>query len=213
MKDRLEIGEVVQTKWDSRPLKVIAWDDIEVFYDCWWPELGKWTFGAVRRKAIYYRMSVRRFVEGMKRLRMDPVTAEARELHRPDLPLRLYRTKSFSWASAAYSSRAHFGTALESAGVVLADLGPLQCSSVALLPRTQRGACGLPCYLRKDQGTAFSALDVLWAAYKAQRPYQNRASDGIGLFRSGLAAKGIPSFYVGEYHDVAGITREFGESR
>jgi hypothetical protein len=145
----------------------------------------------------------------MKRLRVDPVTAEERELHRPDLPLRLYRAHSFSWASAAYPSRAHFDAALRDAGVIPGDLAPLQCSSVALYPLTQRGAYGMPCYLRSDSGSALSATDVLWAAYGAQRPYQNQASRGIGLFRSGLAAKGIPSYYVGEYHDIAGITREF----
>ena len=206
----LEIGEVVGTRWDSRPCRVLAFDAIEVFYDSWWPEIDQWTFGVRRRRATYYRMPTDLFLDSLIRLRKEPMGVQEASLHRPDLPLRAYRDRRFSWGRARYPNRESFAKALGDAGMDIARLPTLATDRIVLVRRTPRGALKKGPIVSTDDGGSLSALDVLWNAQKLQALHQ--ASDpaaGIGIYRLGLESRGLPSYVVGEYHDPYGATERF----
>jgi hypothetical protein len=207
----LEIGEVVQTRWDKRPFRVLAFDEVEVFYDCWWPEIEQWTFGAKRKKSIYYRMATDRFLESVIRLRIDIPSEEELLLHRPELPLRAYRDRSFSWTVGQAPNHEVFSSKLTLAGVNVEKLAQLPAAEIVLLPRTDGGAVKKGVLVKASDGHSISGLEVLWAANNAQAQYQKNPSNGVGIYRSGIAQRGLPSYYIGEYHDLSGASKRFEE--
>ena len=89
----LLLGGVYLTKWDDRPFRVLAFDEFEVFYDCYWPSIDKWTFGNLRSKGYYYRMTLQRFLEDVKFIREQPLTVQELQTFRPELPFRVCRNK------------------------------------------------------------------------------------------------------------------------
>jgi hypothetical protein len=192
----------VQTRWDKDPSRVLAFDDQEVFYDSWWPTLNSWTFGIRRSAAVYYRMDLARFLDSAVKLDATPLTQQERALHRPDLPLRVYRELRFSWDSGLFSDRAEFVNALQMAGMDAASMPPLDTTAIVIVPQTAKRHVKTGVLISAESGLSLSGVEVLWGAYCAQAPYQRWPSRGIGLYRHGLRRRGIPSYIIGGFSEI-----------
>lgn len=206
MLSNLKIGDVVKTHDDSRPRRVLFCDHIEVFYDSAWGAPERWTFGSSRRRCIYYRMSLSRFVDGAEFIRHEALTPEERDVHQPHLPMRLLRFESACWSPPSAGSLEQFRGEISrlSPSMSAPASVELDCHEIALSPHPGTSRVPPPTIVDPH---SISTIDLLCIAYEAQRPFQRVSSEGIGLYRSGLAARGVPSYYIGQYHDAAGITR------
>lgn len=93
---QLSLGAVFEVQHSDKPCRVLAFDELEVFYDAYrgagLSEEG-WTFGLSGRECIYYRHATPLFLDSAKKLRVDPPSPDAMALHRPDLPLRFGRSR------------------------------------------------------------------------------------------------------------------------
>ena len=81
------------------PQRILAMDQLEVLFD--WEAQGapkEWMIGTnAKRKTGYLRLPVA-FLKAKGRChRVEPLTEAERAFHRPDLPLRAFRTKSIAW--------------------------------------------------------------------------------------------------------------------
>jgi hypothetical protein len=199
---QLCVGAVFELKDARRPHKVIAFDELEVFYDVgrdplFEPPEENWTFGLSNRTCVYYRHTTPLFLDGAKRLRVEEPTPQFNALHRPDLPLRYARSPHAQWHETPLPSREEFMAYLHRADASLLELPPLNARELALIPRSPKGAFQRPVLVNADHATGFSAVEILWQAHQLQRRFKHDAMTGIGLYRLGLAKKGVPSFLLG----------------
>lgn len=58
-----------------------------------------------------------------------------------------------------------------------------------------------------DNPNHFECAELIWKAKELQESVNNQTSKGIGLYRIGFE-KGLPSYYIGEYFDKAGLLNE-----
>jgi hypothetical protein len=181
-------GDVLQVTWDDRPIRVLMADDAEAFYDAHLPEVG-WNL-ARARTAIYYRTTTSLLQSSAERIRSDPLSKQEREKHRPDLPMRLFRSRKADWHKP-----------LREWPNIDADL-KIGCERLALIPYGPKGAPLKPVVVKAADGRAFSGAELLAAAHEVQTA-ECTAIEGAGLYRSGIS-RGIPSYYLWGATDQAG---------
>ena len=205
--EELSVGLVVQTDWDARPLRVLAFDRAEFLYDCWWPHVGGWGLQNLRGKAYYYRTSTQFLLTRAKALRVDPLTDVERLVHRPDLPLRVLRFAELEWGDAVASSLDEFSSWLSASAPAVSiskdDLA-LDIPVVALAPFGPKGGLKKPISIAASNGANFSSLELLWQAARLQGPTASQLRHGVGIYRLGYST-GRPLFYLWGFHDRAGI--------
>jgi hypothetical protein len=201
MKDKLTLGGVYKTDWDDRPFRIIGLDDVEVFYDCLWPHDNSWTFsGNFKKKCYFYRTS--RPVFERKSVQQDivPLTTEEKQAFRPDLPMRLCRSKALSWNDFNVSGLKEFP-----------DFDflqqKLQAGKIVLLPYGNKGGLKKGTIVTANNGAYFDCEELIWKAKRIQESVNNETSKGIGIYRIGFEIR-LPSFYIGQYIDSVGIMTE-----
>ncbi|HRH38952.1 MAG TPA: hypothetical protein PK760_11430 [Flavobacteriales bacterium] len=198
----LELGGLHRLEWDVRPMRVIGFDEHEVFYDCQWEHDGMWTFsGNYKRRCVFYRMPVVLFATRSERIGHAPLTEVERDAFRPDLPMRMGRTRDLKW-----------NTEWAMGGEQLSQLLPLPSGSGAL----DLNAAILIPYGPKDapkRGVVVNSINgvltvgrLLLEAKRIQEAVNPQVSNGVGLYRLGWD-KGLPSYCTGEYADRAGIMK------
>ncbi len=189
--DDLHLGAVLQINWDARPIRIIALDDVEVFYDCWWPHDNVWGFGTTRGTCSYYRVPRKLLAERSKYVRTEIFTPSEESRHRPDLPLRLAALRDVDWpveqAIAKFSEAISFLGANE----------PLRASKLVLCPFGPKGGSKKGIVVIPADGEAFSVPELLILGARIQAPNLRNTlpTSGIGLYRLGLQ-NGVPSFYL-----------------
>lgn len=200
---QLNVGDVYEPGGpDKRPIRVLMFDEIVVYYDTWWPE-GGWTLSRFWRSAAFYRMATDWVVTGT-RIRQDPISDKERERYRLDLPLRIHRHPSLNWAHLEAETPEQATIAAATRGVNIAEWPALKTEKVTLIwfPRWP-SATMLHTTVAATSGGEIVASDLLW---HAQRLVSQQVVDGgIGLFRLGLH-RGVPSYSVWGSHDPAGGT-------
>lgn len=82
----LHAGAVFQREWDNRPIRIIAFDDEQVMYDCWWPHVPGWGIDSLNRTIAYYRLPLSLFLNKSRYLRTEEYTKAELSVLRPDLP-------------------------------------------------------------------------------------------------------------------------------
>lgn len=203
----LEIGSVYQVEWDRRPYRVIGLDDVEVFYDCMIDEQS-WIFsGNFGKKCFFYRTSV--LVFGAKSTKIDhiPLSKEEQVFFRPDLTMRIGRTKQLNW------NQMNFGTRNDLDHFIHLNLPEdftaqkVETNAIIVYPYGPAGGLKKGEKIIADNGTYFSAAELIWKSKEIQESVNRNPSDGIGLYRIG-AEKGFPSYYIGEYLDKANLLKE-----
>jgi hypothetical protein len=205
--EELSVGLVVQTDWDARPFRILAFDRAEFLYDCWWAHLDGWGLQDLRGKAHYYRGSTQLLLARAKAVRVDPLTEAERAVHRPDLPLRLLRFAELEWHDAATSSLDEFSSwfSLSAPGISISkDDVALDMPAMGLAPFGPKGSLKKPVLIAASNGTNFSSLELLWRAASIQGPLARNLRHGVGIYRLGYSA-GRPSFYLWGFHDRAAI--------
>lgn len=202
----LKVGGIYQTTWDASPWRVIGFDAMEVFYDCLWSHNQQWSFASnLKKKCFFYRMSSSLFSGNSHLLEILEISPEERNVFQPNLPLRLGRIKSFQWSSFPYES---FGQFLEDAnGIHDWALETVECARLVLIPSGPKGGLKKGVVVEARNGQAFSATELIWKAYQIQDGVNCSENGGIGIYRLGFQ-HGLPSYYIGEYYDQAGILKE-----
>jgi hypothetical protein len=206
--DAIAVGSVLQPDWDDRLHRIILMDEIEVFYDVWWPHAAEWGFSNLRGEGHYYRVPTNLLRSRSTVLRSEPLTDVELAVHRPDLPLRLLRSPSMQWSKTQYQSIAGFIRAhqddIERLRISDNDVA-LDAPQVFLAPFGAGGRSKRPVAIRAMNERNFSSIELLWRAYEVQAPHHRQSANGIGIYRSGFKSRG-PSFYLWGYDDMAGHT-------
>lgn len=203
----LELGGVYKVEWDERPFKVIAFDEVEVFYDCRWPHDEAWGFKNTDN-ASYYRTLTSVFTNRAKQIGKETLDYDEMLLYRPDLPLRLCRFNDFNWQERVFTSKedlkqfsfyeALANKYLNTAEIVLKPLG-----------KNGRTKKGKKITAEKEE---LSYLELIYHANNMQSAYVQNAKSGIGLYRIGVE-KRLPSYYIGNYYDNADHIKYYEEQK
>jgi hypothetical protein len=192
------VGAVFEPPRDKRPVRVIAFDAFEVFYEVDYGHDVGWSAGLSRKPIIYYRNITPLFLDGAKRLRVDTPAPRYLALHRPDLPLHFGRSKQVHWSDTPDATREEFVAYLERADPALLGLPPLEIGELVLIPRSRKGALQRAILIKAENGESLTMLELLWQAHQVQRPLESDPT-GIGFYRAGLGKRGIPSFLLGGF--------------
>ncbi len=192
----LGVGAVFEVTFDQRPVRIIAFDAIEVFYEVQW-EHGRWDAGEKRSRMIYYRDETWRFLEQAKKVRVDPPSADFLAVHRPDLPLRFACSPKLDWLAQPVATRDEFIAYIMRSDPTLLEQPDLPTREIVLVPYSPRAAPQTPVLVSSDQN--LSVVEILWRAHEVQRPFKKENYRGIGFYRKGLEKRGVPSFAVMHY--------------
>lgn len=184
---KIEPGAVFQFPHDDRPNRVLLHDDDVVMYDAWHPHLDRWGQADLdttkRQRISYYVTTVSTLLEKATPLRSDPLSADERTLHRPDLPFAAAQDTTITWASSAER---------------LTETRPnLKASAIYLLPFGPGGGTKAGVRVTADNGSSFTAEELFRKARPVQAQHLSDAIPvtGVGIYRSGLQ-RGIPAFYL-----------------
>lgn len=201
-------GGVYQTTFSEEPCRVIAFDNVEVHYDTYGSFSDKWMFASnLKRQGTYYRTTSTVFSKDAVLLREQPLTKEELEIFRPDLPFRVCRNKQLIWTNKQYEKMDDFKKHAKESGFDISDEIVLPITTITLRPF---GTKGTVTALKSSAVTAmhkegFTAIELLWLAHNIQAIHIKKEQDkGVGIFRSGHEKK-MPSYYIGQYYDMADI--------
>jgi len=203
---RLLSGGVYKTILSDDPVRVLAFDDIDVFYDVYWSSLNKWTFSSsLKRRGTYYRTSPGIFLKSAIFLREQPLTKDEFTVFRPDLPFRLCRNKEIAWTDKAFQTLNDYKNYALQYGVALSDKIVLPIPSTTLEPFGARGRITSlrSTLVTSTNSNGFTAIELLWLANNIQAEHAKHIVDkGVGIYRSGHEKK-VPSYYIWGYYDMA----------
>jgi hypothetical protein len=190
MNTKLELGGVYSVNWDKRPMRILAFDDKEIFYDYYWPELGKWTFSGNIRTLTFYRISTEYFVLNSRQIDLLNLTKKEYALFKPNFPLRFCRIKEFNFCNFH-----EILNNLPNYNNIESDCKIIFQNKIVLLPKIKKG--------RTIKGEIVELKNIYGLFIKTkelQESVKNTTFNGIGFYRSGTINK-IPSYYIGEYID------------
>jgi hypothetical protein len=205
-KENLKIGGIYNTVWDKRPYRVIGLDNVEVFYDCLWSHDNAWTFsGNFKRKCYFYRTSATLFNEKSEIIDYLPLTEEEHIFFRPDLPMRIGRTEEINWNDFTTNNYDDFNEKINEIDYNLQGQ-KLLTDKIVLLPFGNKGGLKRGIIIEADNSTFFECSELIWKAKELQEAVCSQISNGVGLYRIGFE-KHLPSYYIGEYIDKAGLLR------
>ena len=193
----LKLGEIYKTEFDERPFRIIGIDKHEVFYDCLWSE-NNWTFSEnFRGKSIFYRMSTDLFESKSELIDFQELTEKELKYFRPDLPMRMGRTKEFNWNSIDTNGIENLKSEF--------NHRKINANKIILVPFGKKGGYQKGQIIESESG--LSEFDIVLNAKKIQESINDQLSNGIGFYRLGYE-KGLPRYSIGEYLDRAGIMKE-----
>lgn len=207
-KGQLQLGGIYRTEWGERPYRVIGYDEIEVFYDCLWLPDNIWTFsGNFKKKCYFYRTSAPLFFAKSKLIDIVPMAEEEFNAFRPDLPMRVCRSKELNWNKFDVSTADTFVKSVDNLydNSFLCD--KIQTEKLVLLPYGTKGGLKRGRTVTADNSKYFEGPELIWKAKELQEAVNYQISNGIGIYRIGFE-RGLPSYYIGEYIDSAGLLKE-----
>ena len=202
IKDKLSLGGVYTTSWEDRPMRVIAFDEFELFYDSWWEHKNDWGLRCHNSKVAFFRCSTSRFAESANLIRVDPLTAQELEKYKLYLPLRLCRHKELKWFQKAFEILEDYISYWKQQKIDLSENSILEADKIILQPFGPTGGRKKSIVVNADNGKYFSEAELLWKAHNIQAEYQTFIDNGVGLFRSGLS-KQLAVYYIGGFYDLA----------
>lgn len=204
--ESLEIGGIYKCDWDERPFRVIGLDEHEVFYDCMWSD-GLWTFsGNFKKKCHFYRTSVKRFKNNLLPLDFLPLSEEEFKFFRADLPMRFGRSELYNWNDFKMDNFYDFKNELYTNTNNFKSEEILYTDRIILIPYGIKKGFLKGLLTCADNNSFFNLAELIWKAKQIQEAVNHSKSEGIGIYRLGTE-KGIPSYYIGGYYDLAGILK------
>lgn len=195
--NNLRVGAVFQPDWDSRPIRVIAFDDEQVMYDCWWPHVPGWGIDSLNRTISYYRIPLSLLLDRSKYLRTEEYTDAELSIHRPDLPFGFARFADLEWPSTPPQAKEDFPGSTSFVTQVGARIPILNTAKLYLLPFGPKGSSKPGVVLESENPFGFTIEEMLWHAARLQSPFlrQTKVTTGVGIYRSGIQRK-LPSYYI-----------------
>ncbi|WP_173346109.1 hypothetical protein [Pseudoduganella dura] len=193
----LHVGAVFQREWDSCPIRVIAFDDEQVMYDCWWPHIPGWGIDSLNRTISYYRLPLSLLLKKSTYLRTDEYTEVELCIHRPDLPFGFARFADLEWPSIPPVAEDDFPGHTSFMAGVEASNPLLHTEKLYLHPFGPKGSVKPGVLLESENPTGFTVDEVLWHAARLQAPHlrEIKVTTGVGIYRSGIQRK-LPSYYI-----------------
>jgi hypothetical protein len=193
----LHVGAVFQPEWDSRPIRVIAFDDEQVMYDCWWPHVPGWGIDSLNRAISYYRVPLSLLLNKSKYLRTDEYTEAEMSIHRPDLPFGFARFADLEWPTIPPAAKEDFPGSTSFVAQVGTSMPILDTAKLYLLPFGPKGSPKPGVVLESENPSGFTIDEILWHAARLQSPYlrEIKVTTGVGIYRSGIQRK-LPSYYI-----------------
>jgi hypothetical protein len=108
--------------------RVLLHDSDVVMYDAWWPHLDGWGLAdleAIKHQRIsYYVTTVSTVLEKATYQRSDPLSADERAVHRPDLPFAAVHDAMITWSSAYTGRLTEARSELNTSQIYLLPFGP-----------------------------------------------------------------------------------------
>jgi len=203
--ENLKIGGVYKSGWSDNLMRIIGLDDIEVFYDSLRPHINSWTFsGHFKKKCFFYRTSSKFFQENSEFVEYLPLTELEQNAFRPDLAMRIARTKELNWNDFGCTS--YLQLKEESEKLFSEDFlsEKIFTDKIVLLPQGNKGGLKKGTIITAANSRFFESMELIWKAKEFQEAASSQISNGIGIYRIGFE-KELPSYYIGEYIDSAGL--------
>lgn len=183
-------------------MRVLAYDNYELFYDSWWEHKKNWGLKSHNGKVIFFRSSTSRFAKSAKLIRVDPLEPEEQEKYKLDLPFRTCRYKELKWTQTHFPSLLDFISHCRQLNIELSDSPAINTNQIILTPFGPTGGHKKSLQIVADNGKYFRECELLWKAQNVQADYKTFIDVGVGLFRLGLS-KRLASYYIGGYYDLA----------
>jgi len=193
MNKNLVVGGIYNVNWDKRPMKVLAFDDKELFYDCYCPELKKWTFSGNIRTLTFYRVPTEYFILTSEQIDIVNISEKEYDLFKLNFPFRFCRINDFEILNLDYYLQNLEKINIENNYEIIFK------NKIVLLPRTKNNS-----FLKGEVVEIKSINELLIKTKELQKTAKNLKFNGLGFYRSGLINK-LPSYYIGEYIDLAKI--------
>lgn len=193
----LHIGAVFQPQWDSRPLRVIAFDEETVMYDCWWPHIPGWGIDSLNRNISYYRIPTSLLLSKARYLRTEEYTEVELSIHRPDLPFSFAKFANNDWPSVCPTSPDEFPNDLFACISDESSQPRLNAAKIYLQPFGPKGSSKAGVMIEAENPAGFTVREILWQAARLQSPFlrEIKVTTGVGIYRSGIQRK-LPSYYI-----------------
>lgn len=156
-------GGVYQTSLADTPCRIIAFDDVEVFYDAYWSSLDKWAFGGnnLKRTGYYYRTPPNIFLRSAVLLREQPLTDKKLMVFMPNLPFRLCRSKLNNWSSELFSDLTGCDSHITSLGDNTSQQIIIPVEKIALQPFGPKGDSVKSTIVTSTNEEGFSCIELL----------------------------------------------------
>lgn len=198
----LILGGVYKTKWDERPFRVLAFDNSEVFYDCFWPSLNQWTFASsLKRKGYYYRMSLTNFIDQIEFIREQDLTEIEKTIFLPKLPFRICQYENISWEKDKVESIEKYEIITRKCINDFKVETVLEVPEIIIYPFGSKGGITKPFLIKSMNSKSFTNLELMWNANNLQSEYlRGEVKSGIGIYRLGHEKK-LASYYLGNYKE------------
>jgi hypothetical protein len=160
--------------------------------------------GNFNKKCSFYRTSSKLFAQKSSLIEVLPLNNEEKKNFRPDLTFRVCRTKEFCWNGFEKLTFDEFK--LQASRILPESVftQKLLAEKIVLIPYGNHGGHKKGSVITADNCEYFECVELIWKARQLQEAVNKQISIGVGLYRSGFE-KRLPSFYIGEYFDFAGL--------
>jgi hypothetical protein len=202
---KLVLGGVYKTIRSDSLIRILAFDNIEIFYDVYYCSLNEWAFASkLKRQGTYYRQAHNIFLQNATFIKEQTLTEDEFKVFRPDLPFRLCRNKEIAWTNTRFSTLADYKHYALDYGVDISNKIVLPIPAITIEPF---GAEGRITSIKSTLVTSidvdgFTAIELLWLANNIQAEHAKHIVDkGVGIYRSGHEKK-VPSYYIWGYYDM-----------
>lgn len=129
-----------------------------------------------------------------------PITEEERKAFRPDMSIRVCKSKEFSWNNFDVSTFDEFNKQADH----LTD--KIQNGNLVLLSYSNKMGLKKGIIVTADNSKSFETPEFIWKAKELQEAVNSQISNDIGIYRTDFE-KGLPSYYIGEYIDRTGLLK------
>lgn len=192
------LGEIYQSNLDNSIVRVIGFDEYEVFYDRYWEDDNSWTFSSnLKKKCSFFRIPVDVFLNEYLRIDFKALTEIEKKTFRPDITIRTCRIKNLSWTEQ---------NLLDKIKESRSNFQLIKTNKIWLYPFGSKGGLKKGELIEAKNKNEFSANELFINASRLQKEVNKNQTNGIGIYRIGIQ-KQIPSYYIGEYYDLAGIMK------
>jgi hypothetical protein len=160
-----------------------------------------WTFsGNFKRKGYFYRTPAKAFIKYTKKIDKLLLSNEELEVFRPDLPMRVLRTKNLNWNGFPVSDKGEFCDYINKNLDIGSQNQIIKSNKIVLVPSGRKGGLKKGVVISADNSSYFTPAELIWKAQGVQETQNREKSTGIGIYRLGFD-KRIPSYSIGEYTD------------